>query len=112
VLFDYELLENVLLNLSFNAIYEIRGQGIITFITFYDKSNKKLLISVKDNGPGITEDIGNQIFKPFFTTHTKGTGLGLAISKDIIDKHNGDILYSNNEDAGCTFFISLPVVSH
>lgn len=112
VLFDYELLENVLLNLSFNAINEIRGQGIITFITSFDKLNKKLLISVKDNGPGITEDTGNQIFKPFFTTHTKGTGLGLAISKDIIEKHDGEIWYSNNEDAGCTFYISLPVVSH
>ena len=46
---------------------------------------------------------------PFFTTHTKGTGLGLAISKDIIEKHTGKIWFANNQDKGCTFYISLPV---
>jgi two-component system NtrC family sensor kinase len=64
---------------------------------------------VQDNGPGIQAEITDDIFKPFFTTHTKGTGLGLAISKDIIEKHQGKIWFENNKGTGCTFYITLPV---
>ncbi|MCX6276992.1 MAG: ATP-binding protein [Bacteroidetes bacterium] len=107
-LFDYELLENVLLNLSFNAIKAISEQGMITYKTSFDTEKKMIIIAVKDSGAGIPREIGNEIFKPFYTTHTKGTGLGLAISKDIIEKHKGEIWYENNMITGCTFFISLP----
>jgi signal transduction histidine kinase len=110
--FDYELLENVLLNLSFNSINAIKENGILIFKTSYDKSGKKLIIAVEDNGTGIPGEVGKEIFKPFYSTHTKGTGLGLAISRDIIEKHKGEIWYRNNEGAGCTFFISLPVVQY
>ena len=109
VLFDHELLENILLNLSFNSIKAINENGTISYKTRYDKDGKNLIISVRDNGCGIPGEIKNDIFKPFFTTHTKGTGLGLAISKDIIEKHKGEIWFENNIDTGCTFFISLPV---
>ena len=109
-LFDYELLENVLLNISLNAIKAISEQGMITYKTSFDIEKKMIIISVKDSGAGIPREIGNEIFKPFYTTHTKGTGLGLAISKDIIEKHKGEIWYENNMVTGCTFFISLPAV--
>jgi signal transduction histidine kinase len=107
--FDHELIENVLLNLSFNAISAIPGDGIITFSSWFNASKKLVIVSVKDNGNGIPSEKGAEIFKPFFTTSTKGTGLGLAISKDIVEEHNGVIWFENNPDAGCTFFISLPV---
>lgn len=68
-----------------------------------------MLITVKDSGTGIPPEVADDIFKPFFTTHTKGTGLGLAISKDIVEKHGGRIWFENNRDgAGCTFFVELP----
>ena len=107
--FDHELIENVLLNLSFNAIIAIPAEGTITYKTFYNSLKKEVVLSVKDNGNGIPIEKGAEIFKPFYTTNTKGTGLGLAISKDIIEKHNGQLWYENNADAGCTFFILLPV---
>jgi signal transduction histidine kinase len=109
IAFDHELVENVLLNLSYNAIQSIGENGQVNFTTQYDLSKKNVVISVKDNGSGIPAEIGKEIFKPFYTTRTKGTGLGLAISKDIIEKHKGNLWYKNNIDAGCTFFISLPV---
>ncbi len=109
VLFDHELLENVLLNLSFNAVKAIHESGVVLFSTRYDKTRHFLLISVRDNGAGIPDEVKDDVFKPFFTTHTKGTGLGLAISKDIILKHNGEIWFENNSDTGCTFYITLPV---
>ena len=109
ILFDHELLENVLLNLSFNAIKALTENGIIAYKTRYEKAGNIVIIAVRDNGAGISSGTEEEIFKPFYTTHTKGTGLGLAISKDIIEKHHGEIWFENNKDAGCTFFISLPV---
>ncbi|MFZ4399132.1 MAG: sensor histidine kinase [Bacteroidales bacterium] len=108
--FDHELIENVLLNLSFNAIQSVRENGTIIFTTKFDVIKKTIIISVWDNGTGISSESGTEIFKPFYTTRTKGTGLGLAISKDIIDKHKGEIWYVNHtSEQGCTFYISLPV---
>jgi signal transduction histidine kinase len=107
--FDRELIENVLMNLSFNAVESLPGSGTITFRTRYDQLRSRVVISVSDTGPGIPESVGRDIFKPFFTTRTKGTGLGLAISKDIIDKHQGEIWYENNKEGGCVFYIWLPV---
>jgi signal transduction histidine kinase len=106
--FDHELIENVLLNLSFNAIQAIPENGTIKYTTRYVTYKNNAIISVSDNGSGIPDEIGAEIFKPFYTTRTKGTGLGLAISKDIIEKHKGQLWYKNNSEPGCTFFISLP----
>jgi signal transduction histidine kinase len=107
--FDHELIENVLLNLSFNSIQAIPDEGTITYSTRFKADEKLVLISVRDNGCGIPYETGTEIFKPFYTTNTKGTGLGLAISKDIIEKHGGELKFVNNEDKGCTFLITLPV---
>jgi len=109
IAFDHELIENVLLNLSFNAIQAMPENGTIVFTTVYNPGSKVILILVCDNGSGISAEIGSEIFKPFYTTRTKGTGLGLAISKDIIEKHEGKLWYENNTTGGCTFYISLPV---
>jgi signal transduction histidine kinase len=107
--FDHELIENVIMNLTLNAIQAIPENVLITYTTRYDVFQNKVIVSICDNGSGIIDEVGNEIFKPFYTTRTKGTGLGLAISKDIIEKHNGEIWYKNNVDVGCTFFISLPI---
>ena len=106
--FDHELMENVLMNLSCNAIQAIHENGTINYSTIYDPCRRIVVISVKDSGSGIPPEAVKDIFKPFYTTRTKGTGLGLAISKDIIDKHHGLLWFENNRDMGCTFFISLP----
>lgn len=107
--FDHELIENVLMNLSCNAIQSIKETGTIHFMTSVDYSKNMVIVSVKDSGNGIPSEIGKDIFKPFYTTRTKGTGLGLAISKDIIEKHHGELWFENNVDSGCTFYISLPI---
>jgi two-component system, NtrC family, sensor kinase len=71
----------------------------------------KIEISVKDNGPGIPEEIKNKIFQPFFTTKPtgEGTGLGLSLSYDIIVKlHGGEIKVKSVLGAGTEFIIVLP----
>jgi len=108
VSYDQELIENVLLNLSFNAMQAFAERGAITYSSVFDPVARIVILSVADNGSGIPQEAGQEIFKPFFTTRTKGTGLGLAISKDIVEKHGGELWYENNAGPGCTFFISLP----
>jgi len=69
-------------------------------------------ISVKDNGPGIPDEIKDKIFQPFFTTKSagEGTGLGLSMSYDIITKgHGGKIKITTKENEGAEFIIYLPI---
>ena len=70
-------------------------------------------ISVKDNGPGIPQDIKDKIFQPFFTTKPtgQGTGLGLSLSYDIVKAHGGEIRVETAGHAGTEFIILMPVKS-
>ncbi|MBL7877771.1 MAG: GHKL domain-containing protein [Cyclobacteriaceae bacterium] len=76
------------------------------------KEGNKVLISVKDNGPGIPEHIKEKIFQPFFTTKPtgQGTGLGLSLSYDIVKAHGGELRVETKEGVGSEFIISLPLV--
>ncbi|NOX85834.1 MAG: HAMP domain-containing protein [Chlorobi bacterium] len=106
--FDNEKIENVLHNLGLNAIRAIPQKGVITFKTAYDPENKKVTIIVEDTGTGIPKDVLENIFNPFYTTHTEGTGLGLAISKEIVEKHKGRIRVESEESKGTRFYVILP----
>ena len=69
-----------------------------------------VIISVRDNGPGIPEEIRDKIFQPFFTTKPagQGTGLGLSLSYDIVKAHGGELKVETKEGEGSTFIIQLP----
>ena len=74
------------------------------------KEGNKVLISVRDNGPGIPQKVLDKIFQPFFTTKPtgQGTGLGLSMSYDIVKAHGGEIKVDTQENEGTTFIITLP----
>ena len=74
------------------------------------KEGDAVIISVRDNGPGIPEEIRDKIFQPFFTTKPtgQGTGLGLSLSYDIVKAHGGDIKLETKEGEGTTFIIQSP----
>ena len=74
------------------------------------KIGDKVLISVKDNGPGISQKIVDKIFQPFFTTKPtgQGTGLGLSLSYDIVKAHWGELKVETKEGEGSEFIIQLP----
>ena len=76
------------------------------------RENGKIIISVRDNGPGISEEIRDKIFQPFFTTKPagQGTGLGLSLSYDIVKAHGGELKAETKEGEGSQFIIQLPVV--
>jgi len=113
----------VLLNLYNNAFYaacqpskggisEPAPNKTPTIWVSTKKAGDKVLISVKDNGPGIPQKILDKIFQPFFTTKPtgKGTGLGLSLSYDIVKAHGGEIKVESKEGEGTEFIIQLPVV--
>jgi len=67
------------------------------------KEGSKIIVEVKDNGPGIPDDIRDKILEPFFTTKkgTEGTGLGLSITHDIVTAHNGTLEIDSDESGAC-----------
>ena len=98
----------VLINLIGNAceaLYEC-DQRIVKLII--DSDEDFTYFKVNDTGPGIPEEIVENIFKPFFTTKPKGvgTGMGLGICKDIALKHEGDLSVESNEN-GTTFTLCV-----
>ena len=110
----------VLLNLINNAFWAVnerskKGEtGFEPKVTLSTQltANSQLLIAIKDNGTGMTEDIKSKIFQPFFTTKPtgQGTGLGLSLAYDIVTKgHGGMIECESVEGEETTFTIKLPI---
>jgi len=108
---DREKIKQVLINMLSNSIDAVGGSGTVQVRT--DILNKENIlyyrIQVSDNGAGISDDIREQIFSPYFTTRNSGTGLGLAIVERIIFDHNGSIWFDSEKGIGSTFYIDLPV---
>ncbi len=100
-------LEQALTNLVINSLDAMDGDG--SLIISLNAENSSYVLSVKDSGSGIKENIKDQIFSPFFTTKTggKGSGLGLYIVKNICKNHNADITVVSNEGEGTTFRIKF-----
>lgn len=73
------------------------------------RENQRLLVTIKDNGIGMSEDIKHRIFEPFFTTKDvgKGTGLGMSIVFKIIQAHKGELIINSKEGEGTTITLSL-----
>lgn len=112
IMADPHRLEQVIVNLLINSIQALSGQARKKVIVL--KSSLKasaILISLADNGPGIREEIINQVFDPFFSTKQvgEGTGLGLSICFGIISAHGGKIWAENIAEGGTEFFVTLPV---
>ena len=114
----------VLLNLFNNAFYAVEemqkanasapkgGQGYFpTVIVTTKKLGDKVEIKVSDNGPGISNNIADKIFQPFFTTKPtgQGTGLGLSLAYDIVKAQGGEISVESRKGGGTAFIVVLPI---
>jgi signal transduction histidine kinase len=69
-----------------------------------------VVVYVRDCGEGISAEVMQNIFKPFFSTKPGGTGVGLSISRSIVEAHHGRLWTTTNLERGMTFFFSIPVV--
>ncbi len=98
-------------NLIQNAMQAVPG-NIKAHIQINEAmQDSAILVTIKDNGNGIPENMRSKIFTPNFTTKTSGTGLGLAMCKGIVEQSKGDIWFKTKEGEGTTFFVKLPMVN-
>jgi len=107
-----------LLNLLNNAFYavqekkaQLNGEYQPEVSVATKREKEALVITVADNGNGISETLREKIFQPFFTTKPtgSGTGLGLSLSYDIIKAHGGEFNVESVEGSSSKFIIQLPV---
>jgi signal transduction histidine kinase len=97
-------MEQVLINLLVNAIEAVvdsKGPKITLMSKIDD--NGRLLIQVIDNGHGISEEVQEKIFIPFFTTRKNGSGIGLSLSRQIMRLHRGSISVQSKPEKETVF---------
>jgi len=113
VLGDRYELQQVLLNLLTNAVQAVNtlpaGQPRLIRI-WSGREDGRVILRVRDNGPGVPPDLAPQLFAPFFTTKEpgQGTGLGLSISYGIVASHGGQLRYAPVASGGSEFTVELP----
>ena len=105
ILADETLLRQVIFNLLINSIQSVESQGEIQ-IDAVQNGKLSATLNIRDNGPGITLENQDKIFRPYFTTRENGTGLGLAVVKQIILAHRWEIDYQSNQPSGAWFRLS------
>jgi len=103
---DPRLLTQALLNLGRNA-HEAAPGGEITLTARRDAA--AVVLEVDDAGPGLPDEVMENLFRPFVTTKSRGLGLGLAITKRIVDAHGGTLTAASHPDRGCRFAVRLAV---
>jgi two-component system sensor kinase FixL len=112
VFIDTVQIQHVILNLVRNGLEAPAAPGEaareLTLRTG-SASDGDVEISVLDNGPGLSPQVLERMFDPFFSTKTEGTGLGLAISNTVVRTHGGSLTYRPNSPGGAWFTIRLPV---
>jgi PAS domain S-box-containing protein len=109
-------LRQVLHNLISNAYDAMGGKGRLEIGTYLEpgttgheyRSGQFAVIRIRDTGRGISQEVRERLFLPFFTTKPGGSGIGLAIAKKIIDSHQGMIDVESEAREGATFVVKLP----
>lgn len=119
---DANKLQQVFVNLFINAIQAMQNGGTLGVATYFrdvrrqgasgnvsPTSEKIIVAEVTDTGPGVTDDMLEKIFDPFYTTKPvgKGTGLGLSVAKNIMDMHNAGIDIRNRETGGLSVILEF-----
>ncbi len=107
---DEEQLKQVLINLVVNAIDALgtrKGRVEVEIVSDSIRYPDQIILRVKDDGAGMTPEVQDNIFTPFYSTKKEGTGLGLAIVKRLVENMGGKITVESSQNSGTTFEISL-----
>ncbi|HSU51708.1 MAG TPA: HAMP domain-containing sensor histidine kinase, partial [Segetibacter sp.] len=105
---DISLVEQVLINLVVNSIDAVKDTEDARIVLAAElNSNKKVTIKVSDNGPGMSDEVLDKIFIPFFSTKKSGSGIGLSLCKQIMMLHHGNIHVHSIEGQGSTFLLQF-----
>ncbi|MEV4778585.1 sensor histidine kinase [Burkholderia sp. LMU1-1-1.1] len=115
VLADRVMIEQVLLNLTRNAIEAMQHippqRRMLNVVAEYDAATAQVSVAVIDQGHGIPDEVAQRLFSPFFSTKAEGMGMGLNICRTAIEFHGGSLTYSPNPQGGTIFTFVLPAVT-
>jgi PAS domain S-box-containing protein len=111
VLADHEALKRAIANLIDNAAEAMQQSllKVLTIETTLNESGSMAEITIADTGSGLTENMRERLFLPYFSTKQRGTGLGLTIAAKIVQDHGGTIRAEQNPPQGARFVINLPL---
>ena len=111
VMADSEAIKRVLANIVDNAAEAMNGSLVreIQISTALLANREAVEISISDTGHGVTQELKERLFLPYFSTKKRGTGLGLAIVSRILEDHHGSIRVEENQPVGTRFVIELPL---
>jgi hypothetical protein len=113
VMADSEAMKRAVANLVDNAAEASQDSLVreIEISTALVASRDAVEITVSDTGHGVTRELKEKLFLPYFSTKKRGTGLGLAIVSRIVEDHRGSIRIEENHPVGTRFIVELPVVA-
>ena len=106
---DRELLKIAFCNLMLNAAQALDGRGTIN--ASVSSASNRQVVTIADNGPGMSAEIRAKLFQPFFTTKARGTGLGLATVRRLVEAHDGTVTVNCPPEGGTVVTIDLPAPS-
>ncbi|RME14725.1 MAG: PAS domain S-box protein [Bdellovibrio sp.] len=109
ILAHYDKLKQALLNIVINSYQAMEKETNPELVVQTYDAGDKVVVSIKDNGLGMSEEEKAKIFEPFHTTKPKGTGLGLAITHKILDMHEAQVIVDSEKGVGTVFSIEFPV---
>lgn len=107
---DRQQIVQVLINVVKNAVEACSANPVVIVTAKVDYPTHRFIISVLDNGTGISAEAKERIFIPFYTTKPSGSGIGLSLSRQMVIMHGGSLYLDSSEDVGSKFIISLPCV--
>jgi hypothetical protein len=112
VMADTEAIKRAVANLVDNAAEAMQDSVVreIYISTALVGSRDAVEIVIADTGHGVTRELKEKLFLPYFSTRKRGTGLGLAIVSRVIEEHRGSIRVEENQPLGARFIVELPVV--
>jgi two-component system, NtrC family, sensor histidine kinase HydH len=103
-----QALQQVVLNLTTNALQAMPTGGTLHWRTRALDAPPRVQMCVSDTGPGIAPADRTHLFEPFWTTRPQGTGLGLALCREIVQQHGGQIELDAQPGWGAVFRVTLP----
>ncbi|HTX77024.1 MAG TPA: ATP-binding protein [Terracidiphilus sp.] len=112
VLADHEAIRRALANLIDNAAEAMQGSllRVLAISTAVSEDGAAVEVSVSDTGHGLTDEIRERLFLPFYSTKHRGTGLGLAIAAKIVQEHGGNVRAESNTPKGARFLVRIPLM--
>jgi two-component system nitrogen regulation sensor histidine kinase NtrY len=114
VMADQDAVKRALANLIDNAAEAMQGSllKVLTVESCLSEDSMSVEVAVSDTGHGLTEEIRERLFLPFYSTKQRGTGLGLSIAAKIAQEHHGSIRAEANSPKGARFLLCLPVMEN